>query len=101
MFIPIKFHNFSNCKCHLFFETFVDRTNDKVKFDGIPKSNEECISATYEYIRVKFSYRFLSSNLDSLVRTIVDISQKTMKNLKEEIVDNDEIVNNVNETKTN
>ena len=34
--------------------------------------------------------------MDSLVKTIVDNSNKTLGNLKKEIVDNDEILNNVN-----
>ena len=51
---------------------------------------------TYGCIRFTDSYRFLSSGLDSLVRTIFDKSCKTLKNLKKEIVDNDEILNIVN-----
>ena len=42
------------------------------------------------------NYRFLSSDLDSLVKTLVENSHKTLKNLKKEIVDNDEIMNIVN-----
>ena len=42
------------------------------------------------------SYRFLSSSLDSIVKTLVDNSHKTLKNLKGDIVDTDEILNNVN-----
>ena len=68
----------------------------KVKIDIIPKTNEELISVTYGCIRFFDSYRFLSSGLYSLVKTLVDNSHKTMKNLKEEIVDNDEILNNIN-----
>ena len=98
-FIPFLFHNFSNSDCHLFFKKFNDKKNDKVKFDIIPKSTEECISVTKGCIRLIDSYRFLSSNLDSLVKTLVDNSHKTLKNFKEEIVDKDEIVKIVNETK--
>ena len=92
-FIPFLFHNFSNYDCHMFFKKLVDKKKDKVDFDIIPKTNEEYISVTYGCIRFIDSYRFLSSGLDSLVKTIVDNSQKTLKNLKEEIVDNDEILN--------
>ena len=81
----------------MFFKKLVDKKNDKVKFDIIPKTNEEHISVTYGCIRFIDSYRFLSSGLDSLVRTLVDNSNKTLKNLKEEIVDNDEILNIINE----
>ena len=77
----------------------VKKKKDKVDFEIIPKTNEEYISVTYCCIRFIDSYRFLSSGLDSLVKTIVDNSQKTLKNFEEEINDNDEILNIVNETK--
>ena len=80
----------------MFFKKLVDKKKNKVDFDIIPKTNEEYISVTYGCIRFIDSYRFLSSGLDSLVKTLVDNSHKTLKNLKEEIVDNDEILNNVN-----
>ena len=76
----------------MFFKKLVGLKNEKVKFDIIPKTNEECISVTYGCIRFLDSYRFQSSSLDSLVKTIIDNSNKTLKNLKEEIVDNDEIL---------
>ena len=96
-FIPFVFHNFSNYDCHLFFKRLVDKKDDKVKFDNIPKTNEEYISVSFCCIRFIDSYRFLSSSLDSLVKTLVDISHETLKDLKEDIVDNDEISNIVNE----
>ena len=96
-FIPLLFHNFSNYDCHMFFKKLVDKKNDKVKFDIIPRTNEEYISVTYGCIRFIDSYRFQSSSLDSLVKTLVDNSNKTLKDLKEEIVDNDEILKFVNE----
>ena len=48
-FKPILFRNFSNCDCHMFFKKLVDLKNDEVKFDIIPKTNEEYISVTYDY----------------------------------------------------
>ena len=95
-FIPFIFHNFSNYDCHMFFKKLVDKKKDKVDFEIIPKSNEEYISVTYGCIRFINSYRFLSSGLDSLVKTLVDNSHKPLKNLKEEIVDNDKILDIVN-----
>ena len=95
--IPFVFLNFSNYDCQMFFKKLVDLENDKVKFDIKPKINEEYISVTYGCIRLIDSYRFLSSSVDSLVKTLVDNSNKTLKNLKEEIVDNDEILDIVNE----
>ena len=68
-FIPIIFHNFSNYDCHMFFKKLVDKKKDKVDFEIIPKTNEEYISVTYGCIRFIDSYRFLSSSLDSLVKT--------------------------------
>ena len=52
---------------------------------------------TYGCIRFIDSYRFLSGGLDSLVKTLVDNSHKTLKNLEDEIVDNDEILFIINE----
>ena len=49
----------------------------------------------YGCIRFVDSYRLLSSGLDSLVKTIVDNINKTLKNLKEKYVDNDHIFNTV------
>ena len=50
-------------------------------------------------IRFNDNYRFLSSGLDSLVKTLVDNSHETLKNVKEEIVDNDEILDIFNKIK--
>ena len=80
----------------MFFKKLVDKKIDKVKFDIIPKTNEEYISVIYGFFRFIDSYRFLSSNLDSLVNTLVDNSHKTLKFSKKEIVDNDEILDIVN-----
>ena len=51
---------------------------------------------TYGCIRFVDSYRFLSSSLDSLVKTLIDINEISLKNLKKGIVDNDEILDIVN-----
>ena len=80
----------------MFFKKLVDKKKDKVDFDIIPKTNEEYISVTYGCIRFIDSYRFLSKGLDSLVKTLVDNDHKKLKNLKKEIVDNDEILDIVN-----
>ena len=78
-FIPFIFHNFSNYDCHMFFKKLVDKKNDKVKFDKIPKTNEEYISVTYGCTRFIDSYRFLSDSLDELVKNL-DVDD--IKNLK-------------------
>ena len=100
-FIPFIFHNFSNYDCHMFFKKLVDKKNDKVKFDIIPKASEEYISVTNGCIRFIDSYRFLSSSLDSLVKTLVDNSDKRLKDFKDEIVNNDEILDIVSKIEEN
>ena len=42
-FIPVIFDNFSDYGYHMFFKMLVDLKNDEVKFDIIPKTNEEYI----------------------------------------------------------
>ena len=92
-FVPLVFHNVSNYDCHMFFEKLVDRKKDKIQLEINPKTNEEYISVTYGCIRFIDSYRFQSSSLDFLVETLVDNSNKTIKNLKKEKIDKDEILN--------
>ena len=58
---------------------FYDKKNDTVKFDIIPKTNEDYIAVTYSCIRFSDSYRFLSSSLYKLVETFVDKSHKSVK----------------------
>ena len=98
-FKPFIFHNFSNYDSHIFFEKLVDKKDDEVKLKFVPKTNEEYISVKCGYINIIDSYRYSSSSLDSLVKTLVDNSFKTLNDFGEEIVDNDEILNTVNETK--
>ena len=43
------------------------------------------------------TYRFLSSSLDKLVQTLVDNSHKTLKNLTNEVIGDDKILNIINE----
>ena len=78
-FIPFIFHNFSYYDCHMFFKKLVDKKNNKVKFDIIPKTNEDYISVTYGCIRFIDSYRFLSSGLDSLVKNLDEDNFKILK----------------------
>ena len=71
----------------------------KVEFHNIPKTNEEYISVTNGCIRYIDSFHFLSSTLHKGVKTLVDNSHKTLKDLEGKIVDNDEILKTANETK--
>ena len=70
-FIPYIFPNFGNHDCHLFFEKLFDEKNDNIKFEIIPRTNEEYTSVTHGCIRLIDSYRFLSSSLNSLNKTLV------------------------------
>ena len=100
-FIPFIFHNFSNYDCHMFFKKLVYKKKDQVDFEIIPKTNEEHISVTYGCIRFIDSYRFQSSSLDSLVKALVDNSNKKLKNFEDEIFDNYEILDIVNKIEEN
>ena len=91
-FIPFIFHNFSNYDCHMFVKKLADKKKDKVDFDIIPKTNEGYIPVTYGCIRFIDSYRFLSSGLGSLVKALVDNNNKRLKDFKDEIFDDDEIL---------
>ena len=55
---------------------------------------------TYGCIRFIDSYPFLTVSSDSLVKTLIDISHETLKKFENEIVDIDELLINVGETKT-
>ena len=99
VFITSVFHNFSDYDCHLIFKKWVDKKINKLKFKIIPKANEKYISVRYGCIRSIDSYRFLSSSLDSIVQTLIGNNHKTLENLREELVDNDEFLVIVNEIK--
>ena len=96
-FITIGLHNFSNYDCHMFFKTLVDRKKDNVKFEIIPKTDEKYISVKYGCVKFIDTYRFLSSSIDKLVKTLVDNSDKSLKNLKKEVIGDDKILNIINE----
>ena len=70
------------------------------KFDVIPHTNEDYMSVTYRSIKIIDSYRFLSNRLNSLVKTVVDIIQKTLESLKKGILGEDNVLNNVNQIET-
>ena len=78
-FIPFAFHNFSNYDCHLIFKRLVDLKKEKVKFEIIPKTNEEYISVKYGCIRFIDCYRFLSETLDKLVKNLDEDDFKILK----------------------
>ena len=63
----------------MFFKKLVDLKKDKVKFEIIPKTNEEYISVRYGCIRFIDSYRFLSESLDNLVKNLDEDDFKILK----------------------
>ena len=69
-FVPIFFHNFSGYGCHLIFEELLTqayKTGYEPKI--IPKSMENYVSIQVGCLGFLDSYRFLSSNLDKLVKS--------------------------------
>ena len=64
------------------FKKLVGNKSDKVKFDNIPKANEEYVSVSNGCIKFIDSYQFLKSSSVSLVKTLIDIIHKTLRNLE-------------------
>ena len=95
--IAIGLHNFSNYNYHMFFKTLVNRKKDNVEFEIFPKTDEKCISVKYGCVKFIDTYRFLSSSLDKLVQTLVNNSDKKLKDLKKEVIRDDKILNIINE----
>ena len=63
----------------MFFKRLIDLKKYKVKFEIIPKTNEEYISVKYGCIRFIDSYRFLSESLDNLVKNLDEDDFKILK----------------------
>ena len=70
-FVPIFFHNFSGYDCHLIFEGLLaEAYNQNYNPTIIPKSLENYVSVQVGCLRFLDSYRFLSSSLDKLVKSL-------------------------------
>ena len=70
-FVPIFFHNFSGYDCHLIFEELlIEAYNQNYNSTIIPKSLENYVSVQVGCLRFLDSYRFLSSSLDKLVKSL-------------------------------
>ena len=70
-FVPIFFHNFSGYDCHLIFEELLIQAFEKgYEPKIIPKSMENYVSIQVDCLRFLDSYRFLSSSLDKLVKSL-------------------------------
>ena len=70
-FVPIFFHNFSGYDCHLIFEELLTEAyNQNYNPTIIPKSLENYVSVQVGCLRFLDSYRFLSSSLNKLVKSL-------------------------------
>ena len=70
-FVPIFFHNFSGYGCHLIFEELLTEAyNQNYNPTIIPKSLENYVSVQVCCLKFLDSYRFLSSSLDKLVKSL-------------------------------
>ena len=70
-FVPIFFHNFSGYDCHLIFEELLTEAyNQNYNPTIIPKSLENYVSVQEGCLRFLDSYRFLSSSLNKLVKSL-------------------------------
>ena len=70
-FVPIFFHNFSGYDCHLIFQELLIQAFEKgYEPKIIPKSMENYVSVQVGCLRFLDSYRFLSSSLDKVVKSL-------------------------------
>ena len=70
-FVPIFLHNFSGYDCHLIFQELLIQAFEKGYEPKItPKSMENYVSIQVGCLRFLDSYRFLSSSLDKLVKSL-------------------------------
>ena len=70
-FVPIFFHNISGYDCHLIFQELLIQVFEKgYESKIIPKSLENYVSVQVGCLRFLDSYRFLSSSLDKLVKSL-------------------------------
>ena len=70
-FVPIFFHNFFGYDCHLIFQELLIQAFEKgYEPKIIPKSMENYVSIQVGCLRFLDSYRFLSSSLDKLVKSL-------------------------------
>ena len=70
-FVPMFFHNFSGYDCHLIFQELLIQAFEKVYEPKIiPKSMENYVSIQVGCLRFLDSYRFLSSSLDKLGKSL-------------------------------
>ena len=86
-FVPIFFHNFSGYDCHLIFEELLTEAyNQKYIPTIIPKSLENYVSVQVGCLRFLDSYRFLSSSLDKLVRSLDNFPTMKLEGMSDDLL---------------
>ena len=89
-FVPIFFHTFSGYDCNLIFEQLLTESyNQNYNPTIIPKCLENCVSVQVGCLRFLDSYRFLSSGLDKLVKSLDNFIILVSNNLKEKSLEDD------------
>ena len=84
-FSPFVFQKFNRNDYYLFFKNLIDKKKHEVKLNNFPKRNEDYKTVTYGCIQFLDSFEILSSSLVLLVKTLVDIKHKTVRNLKKNL----------------
>ena len=85
-FVPIFFHNFSGYDCHLIFEELLTEAYNQNYYPTIiPKSLENYVSVQVGCSRFLDSYRFLSSSLDKLVRSLDNFPIMKLKGMSDDL----------------
>ena len=92
-FVPIFFHNFSGYDCHLIFEELLTEAytigqqscNQNYNPTIIPKSLENFVSVQVGCLRFLDSYRFLSSSLDKLVKSLDNFPIMKLEGMSDEL----------------
>ena len=85
-FVPIFFHNFSGYDCHLIFEELLTEAyNQNYNPTIIPKSLENYVSVQVGCLRFLDSYRFLSSSLDKLVKSLDNFPIMNLEGMSDDL----------------
>ena len=85
-FVPIFFHNFSGYDCHLIFEELLTEAyNQNYNPTLIPKSLENYVSVQVGCLSFLDSYRFLSSSLDILVKSLDNFPIMKLKGMSDDL----------------
>ena len=85
-FVPIFFHNFSGYDCHLIFEELLTEAyNQNYNPTIIPKSLENYVSVQVGCLRFLDSYRFLSSSLDKLVKSLDNFPNMKLEGMSDDL----------------